>query len=219
MASHNFGGIPHPFYNINKSRVADIGILLLVKYDNSVGSFNFFLLIRLIMPHNLKLWFTVYKSFKIYINSYLNMSEYTPYNSYWSTLIIIMSWIIHSSITLLCQAAVMTWWGLSDETLLRDSISWFDSCDKYSYIRSVYSQCHVDSLKYTDQNVHNQTLTQVSQLYVYISFCLKVIGSWLNLPTCGNGHVICMGVVVSPQIKSLLMQRDYSFNADWWDLF
>ncbi len=28
-----------------------------------------------------------------------------------------------------------------------------------SYIRSVYSQCHVDSLKCTEQNVNNQTLT------------------------------------------------------------
>ncbi len=45
------------------------------------------------------------------------------------------------------------------------SISWLDSCDKSSYIRSVYSQCHVDSLKYSGQNVNNQTLAQVSQLY------------------------------------------------------
>ncbi len=42
------------------------------------------------------------------------------------------------------------------------------------------------------QNVKNQSLTQVSQLYVHISFCLKVIRSWLNLCTGGHGHVICM---------------------------
>ncbi len=38
----------------------------------------------------------------------------------------------------------------------------------------------------------NQNLTQVSQLYVQVSFCLKVIRSWHNLPTGGHGHVICM---------------------------
>ncbi len=34
----------------------------------------------------------------------------------------------------------------------RDSISWFYSCDKSSYIKYVYSQCHVDLLKCTEQN-------------------------------------------------------------------
>ncbi len=48
------------------------------------------------------------------------------------------------------------------------------SCDKSSYIRSVYSQCHVNLLC-TGQNV-----TQFS-LYVHIFICLKVIRSWLNL--------------------------------------
>ncbi len=66
----------------------------------------------------------------------------------------------------------------------RDSVSWIYSCDKSFYITSVYSQCYVDSLKYTVQNVNNQTLTQVSQLYVHVSFCLKVIRPWLNLPIC-----------------------------------
>ncbi len=44
--------------------------------------------------------------------------------------------------------------------------------------RSVYSQYHV---KCTEQNVNNQTQTQVLQLYVHISFCLKVIRPCLNL--------------------------------------
>ncbi len=47
---------------------------------------------------------------------------------------------------------------------------------------------------YTNYNVNNQTLTQVSQLYVHVSFCLKVIRSWLNLSTGGHGHVIYVGV-------------------------
>ncbi len=50
----------------------------------------------------------------------------------------------------------------------------------------------MDWLKCTEQNVNNQNLTQVSQLYIHVSFCLKVIRSWHNLPTCGHGHVICM---------------------------
>ncbi len=44
-----------------------------------------------------------------------------------------------------------------------DSISWLYSCDKSTYIRSVYNQCHVDLLKCTDQNINNETLTQVSE--------------------------------------------------------
>ncbi len=51
----------------------------------------------------------------------------------------------------------------------------------------------MDLLKCTEQNVNNQTLSQVSQLYVHVSCCLKVIRSLLNLPTNGHGHVICMG--------------------------
>ncbi len=51
----------------------------------------------------------------------------------------------------------------------------------------------MDLFKCSEQNVNNQSLTEVSQLYVHISFCLKVIGSCLNLPTGGHGHVICMG--------------------------
>ncbi len=85
-----------------------------------------------------------------------------------------------------------------------NSISYLYSCDKSSYIKSVYSQCHVvNSLKYTDQNVNNQTLTQVSQLYVHVSFCLKVIKSWLNLPTGGHGHVICMGDIAMSTCNGL----------------
>ncbi len=53
----------------------------------------------------------------------------------------------------------------------------------------------MDLLKCTVQNVNNQSLKQVSQLYVHVSFCLKVIKSRINLFTDGNGHVICMGVL------------------------
>ncbi len=67
----------------------------------------------------------------------------------------------------------------------RDSIRWLYSCDKSSYIRSVYSQCHVD------------LYWAKCKLYVHVIFCLKVIRSWLNLPTVGHGHVICMGVIFS----------------------
>ncbi len=39
--------------------------------------------------------------------------------------------------------------------------------------RSAYSQCYVVLLKCAEQNVNNQTLTQVAQLYVHVCFCLK----------------------------------------------
>ncbi len=46
-----------------------------------------------------------------------------------------------------------------------------------------------------NKNVNNQSLTQVSQLYIHVSFChlhlKKVNRSWLNLAY--GGHVICMG--------------------------
>ncbi len=61
------------------------------------------------------------------------------------------------------------------------------SHDLWSY----YSQCHVVLLKCTYQNVNNQTHTQVSQLHVHVFFCLKVIRSWLNIPTGGHGHGFC----------------------------
>ncbi len=73
----------------------------------------------------------------------------------------------------------------------RDSISWLYSKVKPSYIRSVYSQYYVDLFKCIEQNVNNQSLTQVSQLYVHISFCLKVIRSWLNLPTGATQWCCC----------------------------
>ncbi len=79
----------------------------------------------------------------------------------------------------------------------RDSIRWrLYSCDKSSYIRSVYNECHVVLLKCTEQNVNNKTLPKISQLYVHVFFCLKVIKSWLYLPFCGHGHAICMGDIV-----------------------
>ncbi len=90
--------------------------------------------------------------------------------------------------------------------ILKDSFRWLYSCDKSSLIhRSVHSQCHVVSLKCTEQNVNNQTLTQVSQLYIHVFFCLKVIRSWLNINTGGHGHVICMCVYyVQMENKNLL---------------
>ncbi len=80
-------------------------------------------------------------------------------------------------------------------------IRWLNSCNKSSSSRSVYSQCHVVLLKCTEQNVNNQTLTRISQLYVHIFFCLKVVRSWLNMPTGGHGHVICMCVEEVHQIS------------------
>ncbi len=77
-------------------------------------------------------------------------------------------------------------------TTTRVSISWLYPCNTSPYIRFVNSQYHVDWLKCTEQNVNNQNLTQVSQLYIHVSFCVKVIRSWHNLPTGGHGHVICM---------------------------
>ncbi len=79
-------------------------------------------------------------------------------------------------------------------TISRDPFRWLYSCDKSSYIRSVYCQSQVVLLKCTEQNVNNQTLTQVLQLYVHVFFCFKVIRSWINMPTGGHGHVICMCV-------------------------
>ncbi len=67
------------------------------------------------------------------------------------------------------------------------------SCDKSYYMRSVYSQCYVELLKCTEQN--NQNLTQVSQLYVHISYWLEIIRSWLHMSTAGYGHVVCMDVL------------------------
>ncbi len=50
----------------------------------------------------------------------------------------------------------------------------------------------VDWLKCTEQHVNNQSLTQVLQLYIQVSFNLKVIRLWYNMSTAGHGHVICM---------------------------
>ncbi len=106
------------------------------------------------------------------------------------------------------------WWPIDDACIFtseqlvfntRVSISWLYPCNNSSYVRFVYSQYHVHCLKCTEQNVNNQNLTQVSQLYVHVSFCLKVIRSWHNLPIGGHGHVICMLVIANIwQIKFLL---------------
>ncbi len=90
-------------------------------------------------------------------------------------------------------------WGGIYFSFTRESISWLYSCDKSVYISSVYSQCHVDLLKCTELNVNNQRHIQVSQLYVHVSCCLKVIRPWINLPTDGHGHVICMWFKYSPK--------------------
>ncbi len=63
--------------------------------------------------------------------------------------IIVLSWVLYKTWKLELQK---TKYGLS-----RYSISSFYSCDKSSYIRSVYSQCHVDLSKCTEQNINNQS--------------------------------------------------------------
>ncbi len=73
---------------------------------------------------------------------------------------------------------------------------------KSSYIRAIYSYCYADLLKCPEQNVSDQSLTQVSQHYVHVSFCFKVIRSWLFMPISGHGHVICMSDMLMVQQKS-----------------
>ncbi len=128
--------------------------------------------------------------------------------------------IVSHIVSQYCDLSLSSYQSLNHQRQ-RYQFSWFYPCNKSSYIRCVYSQCHVDWLKCTEQNVNNQSLTQVSQLcvysqyhvdwlkcteqnvnnqnltqvsqlYVHVSFCLKVIRSWHNLPTGGHGHVICM---------------------------
>ncbi len=60
-----------------------------------------------------------------------------------------------------------------------------DSCNKSSYIRFVYSQCHVDSMACTEQNVTIK-LSQKSHNFMFM------FHFWLKLATGGHGHVICM---------------------------
>ncbi len=90
-------------------------------------------------------------------------------------------YVAYSSAFLTSQATLPTYpkWHIYS----RVSISWLYPCNKSSYIRFFYSQYHVDWFKCTEQNVNNHNLTQVSQLYVHVSFCLKVNRSWHNLPT------------------------------------
>ncbi len=49
--------------------------------------------------------------------------------------------------------------------------------------------------------MNDKTLTQVSQRYTQVFYCLKVIMSLLNLPTGGHGHVICMGELCHTMYK------------------
>ncbi len=37
--------------------------------------------------------------------------------------------------------------------------------------------------------------------FVYVSFCPTLIGSWLNIPTSGHSHVLCMGEIAAKQIS------------------
>ncbi len=66
-------------------------------------------------------------------------------------------------------------------------------------------QCH--NSKYMVKGFKQLTLSypceKVSQLYVHVSFCLKVIRSWHNLPTGGHGHVIYMCMVVNLTITAI----------------
>ncbi len=71
------------------------------------------------------------------------------------------------------SASGRLWLNQYCHLITNHSIRWLYSCDKSSYISSIDSKCHVVVLKFTEQNVNNQTLTQVSQLYVHVFFCLK----------------------------------------------
>ncbi len=73
----------------------------------------------------------------------------------------------------------------------------FQSADSSHVINLCLHQLCLQSIpcgliKCTEQNVNNKSLTQVSQLYVHVSFCLKAIRPWNNLSTGGHRHVICM---------------------------
>ncbi len=62
------------------------------------------------------------------------------------------------------------------------------------YIRSVYSHCHVDLLKCTEQNINNQSLT---------TLCSRFLLCWGNqvmTKSGGHGHVICMGVFINSKM-------------------
>ncbi len=54
--------------------------------------------------------------------------------------------------------------------------------------------CGLDEI--TEQNVNNQSLTQVSNVLSTFQFVLMIIRSWLNLSTSGHGDMICMPVIV-----------------------
>ncbi len=45
------------------------------------------------------------------------------------------------------------------------------------FLHQVCLQCHADLLKCTEQNVKDHSLIKVSQFYVHISFCRKIIRS------------------------------------------
>ncbi len=61
-----------------------------------------------------------------------------------------------------------------DKTTYYQGIQSADSIHAINLLTSdLFSLCHVDLLKCTEQNVNNQSLIQVLQLYVHISFVLK----------------------------------------------
>ncbi len=91
-----------------------------------------------------------------------------------------------------------------------DSTSSLHSCDKSSYISSVYSQYYEDSLAYTSAQC-KQTLMQVSPLYVHVSFCLKVIRSWMHLPNWWSWSCDLHGCKCTPfNITMWIMNTQWS---------
>ncbi len=72
-------------------------------------------------------------------------------------------------------------------------ISWTYSCCQSCHIRSVYSQCHADVLKCTEQN---QSHTQVSQLYGHVSFCLNVTRSSLVVTVMWFVCLLCYRISI-----------------------
>ncbi len=53
----------------------------------------------------------------------------------------------------------------------------FQSADSIHMINSLTPGLFSVNTMCTEQNVNNQSLTQVSQFYFHVVFCLKVIGS------------------------------------------
>ncbi len=93
---------------------------------------------------------------------------------------------------------------------------WEGNLEAISYFFVVqvmwFPSMRVVLLKGTEQNINNQTLTKVSQRYVHVFFCLKVIRSWLNMPTGSHGHVIWM-CIWNVQMKRCCLYNIWT--AEW----